>query len=77
MLVIGRRVGESILIGQEIEILVVDASPSRVTLGICAPRQWTILRKEVQQAAESNRHASHSSSDQALKRLVRNLRRET
>ncbi|MBL8226830.1 MAG: carbon storage regulator [Bryobacterales bacterium] len=75
MLVIGRRVGESILIGGEIEVQIVDASPSRVKLGIRAPKHWQVLRKEVQQTAESNREASRNASDEALLRLVENLRR--
>jgi carbon storage regulator len=75
MLIIGRRVGESILIGDEIEVQVVDASPSRVKLGIRAPKQWQVFRKEVHQAAESNREASRSGSGAALEQLLQNLRK--
>jgi carbon storage regulator len=75
MLVIGRRVGESILIGEDIEVQIVDASPSRVKLGIRAPKHWLVSRKEVQQTAESNREASQSGSESALQRLVLNLRK--
>jgi len=75
MLVIGRRVGESILIGDEIEIQIVDASSSRVKLGIRAPKHWAVYRKEVHQTAESNREASRGGSEDALRRLVQNLRK--
>lgn len=74
MLVIRRKAGESLLIGPEIEIEVIDLSPGRVKLGIHAPRQIPVLRKEVKLTAELNRAASAAPLDQ-LRSLASRLRR--
>lgn len=47
MLVIRRRAGESILIAGDIEIEVLETTPTRVKLGIRAPREVDVVRKEV------------------------------
>ena len=47
MLVITRRKDESLLIGDDIEIKIVKVEDGRVRLAISAPREITILRKEV------------------------------
>ena len=51
MLVLTRRLNESILIGEDIEIQIVQVRGSGgqavVRIGITAPRQVTVLRKEV------------------------------
>jgi carbon storage regulator len=60
MLVISRRAGESLFIGDEIEIELLEISPSQVKLGIRAPRQVRVLRKEIRVTAEQNRAASQT-----------------
>ncbi len=47
MLVIRRKSGESVLIGADIDIRVMEVSGNRVTLGITAPQDFLILRKEI------------------------------
>lgn len=47
MLVLARKSGESILIGEDIEIVVKELRPSCVRLAIAAPREVTILRAEL------------------------------
>jgi carbon storage regulator len=74
MLVITRKVGETILIGDNIEIHITDISPSRVKLGIRAPRELEISRKEIKQAGECNREASAAGGEVALRRLLHTLR---
>jgi carbon storage regulator len=76
MLILARRAGESIFLGDDIEIRIVDVSSSRVTLGVSAPRQLTILRGEMKQAAEQNRQAAHPASRGAVARLLIHLRGE-
>jgi carbon storage regulator len=58
MLVIRRRLGESILIGPDIEIEVLDAGANRVKLGIVGPRSVQVVRKEVKLTAEANLSAA-------------------
>jgi len=73
MLLIRRRAGESILIGKEIEIQIVDLSPSRVKIGIIAPREVVVLRKEVKLSSEQNIAASASLNPAVIERLLQNL----
>lgn len=58
MLVIRRRAGESILIAGDIEVEVLETTPTRVKLGIKAPREVTVLRKEVRLTEDHNRAAA-------------------
>ncbi len=48
MLVLNRKVGERIFVGQDIEIVVTRISPTRVSLGIRAPQNMKILREELE-----------------------------
>jgi carbon storage regulator len=47
MLVISRRKGERLMIGDDIEIVVIDVSPSQVRLAIRAPASVPVLRYEL------------------------------
>lgn len=47
MLVITRKKGESLLIGDDIEIKIVKVEDGSVKIAIDAPKEKTILRKEV------------------------------
>lgn len=57
MLVLRRRAGESILVG-DIEIEVMEVSRSRVKLGVRAPVHVPVIRKETLRVARENRMAS-------------------
>ncbi|MFD1953951.1 carbon storage regulator CsrA [Paenibacillus thailandensis] len=52
MLVLGRKKGESLLIGDDIEITILEASGDTVKIGITAPKQVSVLRKELYNAVE-------------------------
>ena len=47
MLVLARRLNESIMIGDDIEVVVIDIKGDQVKLGIKAPRKVTVHRKEI------------------------------
>jgi carbon storage regulator len=47
VLILTRRADEAILIGDNIEILVMDIKGSQVRIGVTAPRDVTVDRKEV------------------------------
>jgi len=47
MLVLTRKKGQSIMVGEDIEITVVDIQGDQIRLGIEAPRNVAIHRKEV------------------------------
>ncbi len=54
MLIVRRRAGQSILIGPDIEIEIVELGPARVKIGIHAPREVTVQRKEVKTVRDHN-----------------------
>lgn len=47
MLVLSRKTGEKILIGDEIAVTIVRVGPNNVRLGIEAPRSMNIVREEL------------------------------
>ncbi len=47
MLILSRQPGEKILIGDRVEVTVVRIAPGVVRLGIDAPADWPIARKEL------------------------------
>ena len=76
MLVLSRQRDETIMIGDEIEITVVDIRGDKVRLGINAPRQVDVHRKEVYEAIKrENAEASRVQIDD-LTVANTNLRRQ-
>lgn len=47
MLVLTRKLNESIMVGDEVKITIVDVKGDQVKLGITAPRQIAVHREEV------------------------------
>ena len=74
MLVIRRKAGESVLIGDGIEVEVIEVSPTRVKLGFTAPESVLILRKEIREAAAQNALAARGVTPLAVEALVSRLR---
>ncbi len=75
MLVIRRREGEAVLIGEDVEVEVLEITPARVKLGIRAPEAVQVLRKELKATREQNLAAARGVSDEGLARLLRLLGR--
>lgn len=60
MLVLSRQRDETIMIGDDIEVTVVDIRGDKVRLGISAPKEIAVHRKEVYEAIKrENRAAAH------------------
>jgi len=76
MLIMLRREGESILIGDDVEIRILAISGSRVKVGIAAPRCIPVLAREVQLVRAENIAAAGVSSRAAVA-MVANLFRHT
>lgn len=53
MLVLSRKPGEKILIGDKVQITIVRIGPNTVRLGIDAPRDMNIVREELCQASNA------------------------
>ncbi len=77
MLVLSRQRDETIMIGDDVEITVVDIRGDKVRLGINAPRTVQVHRKEVYRAIQKeNTEAAHFDPSEldALRRGLANAR---
>lgn len=70
MLVLTRKKGESLLIGEGIEITIVDITEGKVRIAIDAPKEVQIIRSEVKKSIEDeNKSASSAAAIDQLKKL--------
>ena len=60
MLVLSRQKDESIVIGDNIEIIIVDVRGDKVRLGITAPKEISVHRREVYDAIQREKNAEDS-----------------
>lgn len=74
MLVISRKVSESIIIGDNIEIIVSEISGDRVKVCINAPKEIPIVRKELLETRALNEEASVVPQKQAMEQLKKLLK---
>lgn len=74
MLILSRKKGESIRIGEDIEIFVTEVKGDKVRLGISAPEDMKISRAELYLTMENNREASDKVDLLKVFQLSRNLR---
>ena len=64
MLILTRKVGESVAIGDDIQVSVVEIKGTQVKLGIRAPRDVTVHREEIYlKIQEENRRAAQVSTE--------------
>jgi len=68
-----RREGETILIGDAIEIVISHISPTRVRVGIRAPREMPVVAREVKLVGDENRAAAAGPPASALRGLAARL----
>lgn len=62
MLVLSRQKDESIMIGDDVEITIVDVRGDKVRLGINAPRNITVHRKEIYLAIQKEKESEKSTT---------------
>lgn len=58
MLILRRKKNESLLIGENIRITIIECASDGVRLAIDAPKQISILREELSEAEQTNKMAS-------------------
>lgn len=58
MLILGRRPGQSIMIGDNIEVKVLGWKDGQVSIGITAPKHVAILRSEIYEAVSQENKAA-------------------
>ena len=70
MLALTRKKGESLVINNNIEVTILEIRGDQIKLGISAPRDVSIYRKEVYlQIQEENKAALETNTAEALKNL--------
>lgn len=69
MLVLSRKKGESIIIGDDIELTVLSVDGDTIKLGIKAPKQVDILRKEILISVKETNHSAAIDPKHILKLL--------
>ena len=62
MLVITRKIGESLIIGGDITVTVVKVAGGGVRLGIQAPAEYVIVRNELQDSSDEEPQTSPTKS---------------
>ena len=66
MLVLTRKLDESIIIGEKIEIKVLEVRGDQVRLGIVAPREISVHRKELYEKIKAMNIASGARKEQKI-----------
>jgi carbon storage regulator len=73
MLVMSRRSGEAILIGDDVEIVITHIGRSRVKVGIRAPLSMRVIAQEVKLVTDQNLAAALAAQPSILSELVARL----
>ncbi|MBO5426232.1 MAG: carbon storage regulator CsrA [Lachnospiraceae bacterium] len=70
MLALSRKQGESIMIGSDIEITILEVKGEQIKIGISAPKSVPVYRKEIYaQIQEANRETVNTLDLESLKKL--------
>jgi carbon storage regulator len=75
MLMMSRRQGETILIGDDVEIVIAHIGRTRVKVGIRAPRETTVLARELKLVRDENVAAAGLKPEENAPHLLKFLRR--
>jgi len=71
MLALSRKKGEAIVVNNDVEITILEVKGDQVKIGITAPKEVPIYRKEVyMQIQEANKAAVNMEGMEALKQLL-------
>lgn len=71
MLALSRKKNEALIINNNIEITILEIKGEQVKIGITAPKEVPVYRKEVYvQIQEANREAVNTDGMEALKNLL-------
>jgi carbon storage regulator len=75
MLVLTRKLGQSIMIGDHVEVQVLSVAGEKVRLGITAPEDVSIFRNEVYDRIESEAEVGHDDegTDNAVSNALERL----
>jgi carbon storage regulator len=70
VLVLSRRIGESVVIGNDVVVTVLEVRGDIIRLGIAAPREVTVHRQEVFEAIEAANKSAASPDAESVSALA-------
>ena len=73
MLVLSRRAGESVVLGEDITVTVLEVRGDVVRIGIDAPRSLKVHRAELLEQLEQENRQAASPSEDVVAKLAREL----
>ncbi len=71
MLVLSRKPGESIVIGNDVVVTILDVKGDQIRVGVSAPREVQVHREEIYRQLEAQNAAAASSSARARQIVAR------
>jgi carbon storage regulator len=63
MLILTRRVGETLMIGDEVTVTVLGVKGNQVRIGVNAPKDVSVHREEIYERIKKEQSESNSSAD--------------
>ena len=75
MLILSRKINESIVVGGVIEVKILEVAGERVKIGITAPRDVSIVRRELLDQVQDENVAAAGQEATQVADLARQLRR--
>lgn len=77
MLVLARKVGEKIILNDNIEIIVLDSNQNSVRIGVNAPKNVSVYREELYREIKNSNINSNSASTNSIQELHNLLKKQT
>ena len=76
MLVLTRRPGESIVVGSDIVVTVIEIKGGQVRIGIDAPREVDVYREEIYEQVRQENLSAVANADEIRRRVQNQARQE-
>lgn len=73
MLVLARKIGEKIILNDNIEVIVLDTNQNTVKLGINAPKNVSVYREELYKEIKQNNITSQNVTEKSINELAKLL----